>query len=203
MIIKLFLIWERKVFQDQGTRRSDVILSIVKHDGRHKARLVAGGHLTEIPIDSIYSSEVSLKGLRLVTFIAELNGLETWSTDIGNAYLEAKTKEKVYIVAGPEFGDKEGHTLVINKALYGLKSSGLRWHERFADTLRDMGFHPSKAEDDIWMRQNGDLYEYIACYVDDLCICAKNPNGIVKSLTKKYQYKLKGNGTISFHLGCD
>ena len=57
----------------------------VKHDGRHKARLVAGGHLTEIPIDSIYSSEVSLKGLRLVTFITELTGLETWSTDVGNA----------------------------------------------------------------------------------------------------------------------
>jgi hypothetical protein len=27
----------------------------VKHDGRHKARLVAGGHLTEIPVESVYS----------------------------------------------------------------------------------------------------------------------------------------------------
>ena len=65
------------------------------------------------------------------------------------------------------------------------------------------GFHPSKAEDDIWMRQNGDVYEYIACYVDDLCICAKDPNEIVESRTKKYQYKLKGTEPISFHLGCD
>jgi len=32
----------------------------VKHDGHHKARLVAGGHLTETPIDSVYSSVVSL-----------------------------------------------------------------------------------------------------------------------------------------------
>jgi len=32
----------------------------VKHDGRHKARLVAGGHLTETPIDSVCSSVVSL-----------------------------------------------------------------------------------------------------------------------------------------------
>ena len=32
----------------------------VKHDGRHKARLVAGGHLTETPIDSVYS----LQGIR-------------------------------------------------------------------------------------------------------------------------------------------
>ena len=32
----------------------------VKHDLRHKARLVAGGHLTEPPKDSVYSSVVSL-----------------------------------------------------------------------------------------------------------------------------------------------
>ena len=31
-----------------------------KHDGRHKARLVADGHLTDIPIDSVYSGVVSL-----------------------------------------------------------------------------------------------------------------------------------------------
>ena len=47
-----------------------------------------------------------------------------YSTDIGNAYLEAQTAEKVYIVAGPEFGDHEGHTLIIFKALYGLRTSG-------------------------------------------------------------------------------
>ena len=51
--------------------------------------------------------------------------------------------------AGPELGELERHTLIIIKALYGLCSSDLRWHERFADTLRDMGFFPSKAEEDI------------------------------------------------------
>ena len=59
----------------------------VKHDGRHRARLVAGGHLTETPVDSVYSSVVSLRGIRMLTFIAELNGLKTWCTDISSAYL--------------------------------------------------------------------------------------------------------------------
>ena len=58
----------------------------VKHDGRFKVRLVAGGHLTDTPVDSVYSSVVSLRGLRLVIFLGELNGLDTWATDIGNAY---------------------------------------------------------------------------------------------------------------------
>jgi hypothetical protein len=98
----------------------------VKHDGRHKARLVADGHLTDVPIESVYSGVVSLRGFRLVLFLAELNGLNLWATDIGNAYLEAFTSEKVYIIAGPEFGQLEGHILIISKALYGLRTSGAR-----------------------------------------------------------------------------
>ena len=34
----------------------------VKHDGRHKARLVADGHLTDVPLESVYSGVVSLRG---------------------------------------------------------------------------------------------------------------------------------------------
>ena len=82
-----------------------------------------------------HSGVVSLHSVCLVTFLAELNGLEMWAADVGNAYLEARTKEKVCIIAGPEFGELEGHMLIIYKALYGLRSSGLRWHEWFADCL--------------------------------------------------------------------
>lgn len=139
----------------------------------------------------------------MLAFLGELNDLELWATDVGNAYLESYTKEKVYIIAGAEFGELEGHTLIIVKALYGLKSSGLRWHERFADVLRDIGFIPSRAEPDIWMRDKGDHYEYIAVYVDDLLIASKDPQGIIDVLQDKYEFKLKGTGPLSFHLGCD
>ena len=175
----------------------------VKHDGRHKGRLVADGHLTDVPLESVYSGVVSLRGIRLMAFLAELNHLDTWSTDIGNAYLEAVCQEKVYIIAGPEFGDREGHTLVIHKALYGLRTSSLRWYERLSDCLHEMGFTPSKAEPEIWMRKCDDHYEYIGVYVDDLAIVSHSPQTIVDTLTEKYKFKLKGTGTISFHLGCN
>ena len=175
----------------------------VKHDGRHKARLVADGHLTDIPLESVYSGVVSLRGLRLIVFLAELNGLELWATDVGSAYLEAETQERVYIQAGPEFGDRVGHTLVIFKALYGLRTSGLRWHERFATCLRKMDFFPCKCEPDIWMRRNGDAYEYIGVYVDDLAIAMRKPQDFIDKLENHYKFKLKGTGPISFHLGCD
>jgi hypothetical protein len=107
----------------------------VKHDGCHKARYVAGGNLTDIPNESVYSGVVSLRGLRMVAFLSELNGLDLWATNIGNAYLEAKSSELLFIIAGPEFGDLEGHMLIIYKALYRLCSLGLRWHEHFSTCL--------------------------------------------------------------------
>ncbi len=68
----------------------------VKHDGQHKSWLVADGHLTEVPLYRIYSGVVMLQGLCLLVFLAELNNLYVWATDISNAYLEAETQEKVY-----------------------------------------------------------------------------------------------------------
>lgn len=47
-----------------------------KHNGRRKAQCVADGHLTDVPVDSVYSGVVSLRGLRMVLFLAELNQLE-------------------------------------------------------------------------------------------------------------------------------
>ena len=206
---------EYEVFEDRGHRSiakapegyKNITLHFVyavKHDGRHKSRAVAGGHLTETPTESVYSGVVSLQGVRLVVFLAELNNLKLWQTDVGNAYLEAETKEKVYIVAGPEFGEKlKGHMLVVKKALYGLKTSGLRWHERFADVLSDMGFTSCPPEPDIWMRDRGDHYEYIAVYCDDLTIASRDPEAITTELVNVYKFKLKGTGEINYLLGCD
>ena len=186
---------EYKVFQDHGKAQYDPrsrkasnapngyqkirvhLIFAVKHDGRHKARLVAGGHLTPDPIESIYSGVVSIRSLRLVIFLPKLNNLEVWGAHIGNAYLEAKTKEKLYIVAGPEFEELEGHILVIYKALYGLKSSGLRWSQKIHDIMLDMDFSPSKADPCVWLRKAkcANKYEYVAIYVDDVliaCDCA-------------------------------
>jgi hypothetical protein len=132
-----------------------------KHDDRHKAQMVADGHLTDIPLES---GVVSLHGLQIITFLTE-------------------------------------HYLIIVKALYGLRTSGLRLHECFADCLRNEGFSHCKAEPDIWMRLNGNLYEYVATYVDNLCLGMLDPKSFKDTLQKKYNFKLKGTGPIDFHLG--
>jgi len=72
------------------------------------------------------------------------------------------------------------------------------------DVLTDMGFFPSRAEPDIWMCAKGDHYECTACYVDDLLIASRQPQGIIDQLqSAPHSFKLKGTGPITFHLGCD
>ena len=93
----------------------------VKHDGRFKARLVADGHLTKEPVESIYSGVVSLRSLRMVVFLSQLNDLEIWGADVGNAYLEAYTDEKLCIIAGPEFKELQGHLLIMIKGVGPLE----------------------------------------------------------------------------------
>ena len=48
--------------------------------------------------------------------------MKLWPADIDNAYLEATAKEKIYIVAGPQFEELQGHILVVHKPLYELKA---------------------------------------------------------------------------------
>ena len=163
-----------------------------KHDGRAKGRLVANGNLTETPAESVYSGVVSLKGLRIVTFLAELNGLQLWATDIGNAYLE-RTSEKIVFQAGPEFGDRQGHLMRVVKALYGLKSSGARCHDRLADVLRDMGCTPSKADEDIWMRRVNDHYDDICANVFVMVATVAHPD-IGVSITGRESHILENGG---------
>ena len=112
-----------------------------------------------------------MRNLRLPMFLAELNNFQLWGADVGNAYLQALTKEKFYIVGGPEFEELQGHVLVMHKALYGTRSGQACWIDKLFDILHQMGFKPSKADPVIWMKslKDDNHYEYIAV-IDDLAI---------------------------------
>ena len=79
----------------------------VKKDGRHKGRLVAGGHLVAL-IDGISSRSTVVKGIsvRFLDLIAHRDNLKRLCGDIGNTFITAQCLENVYAVAGPEFCDQ-------------------------------------------------------------------------------------------------
>ena len=167
----------------------------IKSDLTRKARFVAGGHLTDPPKDSVFSSVVTRDSVRIAFTIAALNGLEVLAGDVQNAYLNAPTKEKCFFKAGLEFGaDKVNQPVLIVRALYGLKSSGARWRDHMAATLRDAGFASCYADPDVWMRKackpDGTPYwEYVLCYVDDVLVISHKPKVIMDYLASCYTMK--------------
>ena len=174
----------------------------VKFDGRRKARLVAGGNHTTPPKEDIYSGVVGIESIRIGFLIAELNGFQICAADIGNAFLYGKTRERVMIRAGREFGpDLMGKLMVIDKSLYGLRSSSARFHEHFSEKLRIMGYFPTKADPDLWMKDCGSHYEYIARYIDDVLAFGKDPLATIKEIQR--DYILKGIGHPEYYLGGD
>jgi Reverse transcriptase (RNA-dependent DNA polymerase) len=181
----------------------------IKMDFTRKARFVAGGHLTDPPKESVYSSVVSRESVRLFFLIAALNDLNILACDIQNAYLNAGTKERNWFVAGLEFGPQHvGKPVLIVKALYGLRSSGAQWREHMATTLRTAGFVSCKADADVWLRpavkiDGTKYYEYVLCYVDDILCGSEHPQKFMDYLATAYTLKKGSVVEPTIYLGAD
>jgi hypothetical protein len=167
----------------------------VKMDFTRKARYVAGGHMTDPPSTLTYSSVVSRDSVRIGFLLAVLNDLDLLAVDVGNAYLNAPTREHVYTTAVLEFGaELQGKPVLIVKALYGLKTSRAARRAHFTQTLHELNFQSCLADPDVWFRPavkaNGfHYYEYILVYVDDLLVLSHQPTSIMKNLEAYYRLK--------------
>jgi hypothetical protein len=90
----------------------------LKMDFRRKARWVLNGHKTPNPIGSTYAGVVSRDSVRIAFTYAALNGVDVCAADIKNAYLQAPSSCKNYIICGPEFGlENVGKVALIHCAL--------------------------------------------------------------------------------------
>ena len=116
-----------------------------------------------------------------------------------NAYLNATCREKLWTVAGPEFGSDKGSVMIIARALYGLKSSGVAWRSTLAQTMEMLGYRPTQADPDVWIKRASkeDCSPYdkmMLIYVDDVLHIAEDPEEDMKKLAQVYRLKC-GVGT--------
>ena len=121
---------------------------------RRKACMVAGVHMTEAPSPLTYSSVVSRDSVRIELTIYDFSGLKMLACDIQNGLLTAKCRKKCYTRAGPEFGSDQGKLMLITLALYGLRTSIAIFWSYLADTLYELGYTPTKADSDVWLRKS-------------------------------------------------
>jgi len=180
----------------------------IKMDGdlTRKAHFVAGGHTTTTPNTTTDSSVVSRDSIRIAFLIAALNDLDIFSADIGNAYLNAPCREKIWTITGKEFGSDEGSIMIIVRALYGLKTSGAAWRNTFAQKLLEMGYTSTKANPDVWIRpairpDGHRYYEMLLIYVDDILSVSHQPAQTMEQIKELYCLKDDSVGRPKRYLG--
>ena len=144
--------------------------------------------------------------MRILLTVAALNELDVLGADVYSAFLTAPNKEKVWMIAGPEFGEDEGKTLLVVRAFYGLKSATLSFCSYMAEKLTDLGFQSTSADPDVWLRaaSKGDgeqKYEYILMYVDDILAISCDPRAILEDVQKTFKFKNDKIEPPEFYLG--
>ena len=90
--------------------------------------------------------------------IAEFNDLDIKMCDIGDASLNADTKERLWFMAISEWVNWKGCQVVIIYALYGLKLRRAEWKKTFVDYIRHtLGFEPCfEADDNVYLKLEKD-----------------------------------------------
>ena len=190
-------------------RVSGHIIFDVKMDYTRKARWVLNGHLTPDATDiSTYAGVVSRESKRIALTYAALNDLDVIAADIRNAYLQAPSSRKDFIICGIEFGlENVGKKALIRRALYGGKTAGRDFRNHLRECMCFLGFNSCKADPDVWMRAakkaNGTPYwEYVLLYTDDALAISENAENILrKEIGRYFELKAESIGPPEIYLG--
>ena len=190
------------------TKASGHLIWDVKMDFTRKARWVLDGHKTEAPNISTYAGVVSRESVRIALTYAALNGVDICAADIRNAYLQAPSSQKHFVICGAEFGlENVGKKALILRALYGGKSAGRDFRNHLRECMSHLGFKPCLADPDVWMRSatksdGSDYWEYVLLYVDDALCISENPERVLRDEVGKYfELKEASIGPPDIYLG--
>ena len=137
-----------------------IIFNIKKKDLRRKAKLVVGEHKLDSSHLETYLSVIQLLSVCILLTVAAKNNLKVVSGDVGNAFLHAKPLEKVYTIAGSEFREREGCLVEIIRNMYGMASASRAFSLHLGDFIQSLGFEPTRANPDIWIKSEEDGKSY-------------------------------------------
>ena len=180
----------------------------IKIDMLRKARWVLDGHKNPDPLHSTYAGVVSRESVRIALTYAALNDIDVKAADIRNAYLQAPTSEKYYVVCGAEFGlENVGKRALIRRALYGGKSAGRDFRNHLRACMEHIEFKACPADPDIWMRparksDGSEYWEYVLLYTDDILVVSEYGEKLLrKQIGKYFELKEESIGSPEFYLG--
>ncbi|KAL7290151.1 hypothetical protein TKK_0015865 [Trichogramma kaykai] len=199
---------------------------------RRKARLVAQG-FSQIPgVDFLetFAPVARLDSLRILSAIAAKHDLKLYQSDVVTAYLHGELHTELFmqppkmlaeILGSIATSEKDSTTVnkakamladlkkgkpiacKLKKAIYGLRQSGRRWHEKINNALMKLGLRPTESDPCLYV-DSRDKFTFVLLYVDDILFASNNESRvreIKKNLAR--EFNLKDMGLATYCLGIE
>ena len=180
---------------------------VEKRDGRIKARTVADGSKQKkqegYKKEDSASPTVSNEAVMITSAIEAHERRDVATIDVPNAYLHAYTNEDIVMLLKGRVAelmvlvdptlyrkyikkDSKGQSLLyvrMNKALYGLLESALRFYEKLVADLKKYGFTINPYDPCVANAMINGYQMTVIWHVDDLKVSHKDPKEIDKFAT--------------------
>lgn len=161
---------------------------------RFKARLVARGFSQVAGVDfgEIFAPVVRMDSVRLLFSICAQLNLEFAQFDVATAFLNGELDEELYLSPPEGLDIAKGHTCRLHKSLYGLRQAPRCWNTKFVNMLKIFNMKQLQSDPCVFVNTDSDDVVYLALYVDDGLIFAKDRKTIdrvIGYLTKHFEIK--------------
>ena len=166
---------------------TDHLVYNVNMDFTGKAHWVLDEYKTPSHIGSTYAGVVSKETVRIAFIYAVLNGFDVFAADIMNAYLQAPSSQRDYVICGAEFElEHVGKVALIHRELYGGKTAGRDFHNHLRTCMRHLNYTSCPADPDKWMcpttkPDGSQYYFYILLYTDVALVIDCNAESVLRN----------------------
>ena len=118
--------------------------------------------------------------------------------DVDQAFIQAELDTGIILRLPPGSRDMSGKTVLLKKALCGLKQSGRSWHKLLSSTLVECGFEQCLVDPCVFRLMSSDaVVAMLVVHVDDIKIAATKEvtDAVVADLNKIFPTKNLGEVT--------
>lgn len=166
---------------------SNVVLKLKRDENglpaRFKGRVVALGNMQsdQLGLVELYAPVTCIETVRIIFSIAGNREWKIHQIDVVGAFLYALLSEtdeiwiKLPNIDGVESAN--GQIVRLRKSLYGLRQAPKLWYKWLSAFMAEKGFHPSKVNDCLFVKNTASGNVYVLVYVDDMLITG-NDEGV-------------------------
>jgi hypothetical protein len=147
-----------------------------------------------------YAATVKMKIFRFILALTAAFDLDTWHTDITNAFLNSLLDEEVYCKL-PDGFSQPGKCIKLLRALYGLRRVPRLWQQELSAFLETLRLRQIKEESCLYTDDNG---IFLLFHVDDILMVSRKDRAVQATTIRQAllaRYELKDLGELNWFLG--